>query len=67
MEDSNQSNDCLKTKLENKLTNAQKNRELIVKEIQERLKEHVSHGCRRSDLFSSHLLSNLFTDLLCYR
>lgn len=42
MEDSNQSNDCLKVKLETKLTNAQKNRELMVKEIQERLKEHVS-------------------------
>ncbi len=41
MEDIQQSID-LKVKLESKLKHAQENRELIVKEIQERLKEHVS-------------------------
>jgi len=41
MEDTQQSNE-LKIKLESKLKHAQENRELIVKEITERLKEHVS-------------------------
>ena len=42
MDESLNSNDSLKSKLESKLRKAEKNRELVVKEIHERLKEHVS-------------------------
>lgn len=51
IEDTQQTND-LKNKLELKLKHAQQNRDNIVKEIQERLKEHVSY----SDL---HVMSRL--------
>lgn len=53
MEDTQYSND-LKTKLESKLKHAQQNRDSIVKEIQERLKEHVSRH-----LFCTYFLLSL--------
>ncbi len=56
MEDTQHSND-LRIKLESKLKHAQENRDSIVKEIQERLKEHVSRS-----LFCRSILLSLQTN-----